>query len=76
VSPPPPPKENEKFSTYIQHQAALRALDDPEDSLGFAKAMVESKNSECLRRLAANDEYGKWLSATESGIFVDMDEDT
>jgi hypothetical protein len=76
VLPPPPPKENEKFSAYIRHQAALRAPDDPEDSLGFAKAMAESKKSKYLRRPATDDEYGEWWSATESGIFVDMGEVT
>jgi hypothetical protein len=49
----------------------LRRADDPEDSSGLAIAMAASMND--VQAMAAEDEYGKWWSATDSGNVIDLE---
>jgi hypothetical protein len=53
----------------------LRALSDPEDSPGFALTLAQSEAAENLRRLTADDEAGKWWSATDSDTVIELDEE-
>jgi hypothetical protein len=60
------------LEAYLRHQASLCASNDPEDTLGYAKAVQESVEAEQQRCLSSDDEYIKWWSAYESCTVIDV----
>jgi hypothetical protein len=60
-----------KVAVYLRKQAAVRAPDDPEDTLGLAKDLVDSLNLV----LTTDEEYTNWWSGVDSGTIIDVDED-
>jgi hypothetical protein len=65
-------RDNQKVAEYLRHQAALCELSNPDDSSGFAKAPAESVSEVP----PADDKYTKWLSPTDSGTVIELDEET